>query len=142
MLDQHMGECMLSIINIDNIGIKEHICRYQNCNTNQLLIFRRYVKVKKIFGYPSYYLDQYPSKHDWKVILLKEGGSTYWYQTKNKLKIWKPCDRIPNGIKSRRYQSNASLNSPVVLESKETPHSHHYSVLSGKQNISTEACKV
>ena len=30
MLDQYIGECIVSIFNI-NIGIKEPTCGYQNC---------------------------------------------------------------------------------------------------------------
>ena len=46
MLDQYIGECMVSIININN-GVKEPTHGYQNCNTNQILIFGGYVKVRE-----------------------------------------------------------------------------------------------
>ena len=46
MLDRYIGECMISIIRINN-GIKEPIRGYQNCNTNQILIFGGYVKVRE-----------------------------------------------------------------------------------------------
>ena len=38
----------VSIIDI-NSDIKEPICVNQNCNTNEILIFGGYLKVKKIF---------------------------------------------------------------------------------------------
>lgn len=38
-----IDECMVSIIKVNN-GIKEPACVYQNCNTNQILIFGGYVK--------------------------------------------------------------------------------------------------
>ena len=38
MLDQYIGECMESIIGINN-GSKEPTHGYQNCNTNQISIF-------------------------------------------------------------------------------------------------------
>ena len=47
MLDQYIDdECVVSIISIDN-GVKEPTRGYQNCNTNQILIFDKYVEVKK-----------------------------------------------------------------------------------------------
>ena len=45
MLDQYTSQCMVSIVNIDN-GIKEPTGGYCNCNTNQILIFGGYVKVR------------------------------------------------------------------------------------------------
>ena len=48
MLDQYIGECMVSIINI-NDGIKEPTWEYQICNTSQKLIFGGYVKVRESF---------------------------------------------------------------------------------------------
>ena len=44
MLDRYIGECLVSIININN-GIKKPTRKYQNCNTSQILIFGGYVKV-------------------------------------------------------------------------------------------------
>ena len=46
MLDMYIGECMVLIININN-GFKVPTCGYQNCNTNQILIFGGYVKMRK-----------------------------------------------------------------------------------------------
>jgi hypothetical protein len=43
MLDLYIGECMVSIININN-GFKETTHGYQNCSTNQILIFHSYVE--------------------------------------------------------------------------------------------------
>ena len=37
---------MVSIINTNN-DIKEPTCGHQNCNTNQILIFCEYVKVRE-----------------------------------------------------------------------------------------------
>ena len=45
-LSCHVGECMVSIININNDDIKEPTCGYQNCNTSQILIFGGYVRVR------------------------------------------------------------------------------------------------
>ena len=42
----YIGECMVSIINI-NHGIKEPTLTYQNCNTSQILIYGGYVKGEK-----------------------------------------------------------------------------------------------
>ena len=44
MLDRYIGECLVSIININN-GIKKPTRKHQNCNTSQILIFGGYVKV-------------------------------------------------------------------------------------------------
>ena len=60
MLDQYIGECMVSI----NNGIIEPTYGYQNCYTSQILIFGGYLKVR-IFVYPSYYLGQYHIKPYW-----------------------------------------------------------------------------
>ena len=46
MLVWHVGECMVSIINI-NLSFKEHIHRYQDCNTSQILMFGWYVKARE-----------------------------------------------------------------------------------------------
>ena len=56
----YIGECMVSIINI-NHGIKEPTLRYQNCNTSQILIYGWYVKGERIFVETSYDLGQYHS---------------------------------------------------------------------------------
>ena len=45
MLHQYVGECMVSMININN-G-KERPCGYQNCDPNRILIFSGYVKVRE-----------------------------------------------------------------------------------------------
>ena len=65
----YIGECTVSIININN-GIKDPTCGYQNCNTSQILIFSG--QDKRIFVYPSYYLGQYHSKpyYGMKVLAL------------------------------------------------------------------------
>ena len=39
-------ECMVSITNINN-GIKEPTCQYLNCNSDHILIFGGYVKVRE-----------------------------------------------------------------------------------------------
>ena len=39
---------MVLVININN-GTKESTCGYRNCNTNQILIFGGYVKVRESF---------------------------------------------------------------------------------------------
>ena len=41
----YIGECMVSLINI-NSGIKEPTYGYQICNTTQMLTFGGYVKVR------------------------------------------------------------------------------------------------
>ena len=41
-----IGECLASIININN-GIEEPTHGYQHCNTSQILIFGGYVKVRE-----------------------------------------------------------------------------------------------
>jgi hypothetical protein len=47
MLDWYRGECMVSIVSINN-GMQELICGCQNCNTtNQISILDRYVKVRE-----------------------------------------------------------------------------------------------
>ena len=46
MLDWCIGEFVVSIIIINN-GIKVFTCGYWNCNTNQILIFGGYVKVRE-----------------------------------------------------------------------------------------------
>ena len=46
MLDQYIGECMVSIFNINN-GIKEPTRGYQNCNISHILIFCGYVMVRE-----------------------------------------------------------------------------------------------
>ena len=46
MLVCYIGECMVSLINI-NSGIKEPTHGYQICNTTQILIFGGYVKVRE-----------------------------------------------------------------------------------------------
>ena len=57
MLDRYIGECMVSIININNV-IKEPIQGYQNCNTNQILIFGGYDKVREFMYSQAYYFGQ------------------------------------------------------------------------------------
>ena len=42
----YLGECMETIININNV-IKEPTRGYENCNTSQILIFGGYVKVRE-----------------------------------------------------------------------------------------------
>ena len=49
ILDQYIGDYMVSIINIYN-GIKELTHGYQNCDTNHILIFGRYLG-ERIFIY-------------------------------------------------------------------------------------------
>ena len=44
MLDQYIGECMVSITNVNNI-IKEPTLRYQDCNTSKILIFFEYLRI-------------------------------------------------------------------------------------------------
>ena len=44
MLQWYISECMVSIIKIKN-GIEKPTHGYQNCNTNQILIFGGYDKV-------------------------------------------------------------------------------------------------
>jgi hypothetical protein len=44
LLDRYRGECMVSIMDINN-GIKESTCRYQNYDTMQILICGGYAKV-------------------------------------------------------------------------------------------------
>ena len=56
MLDRYLGECMVSIINV-NIGIKEHTDWYQKFDTSQMLIFG-----EKIFVYRGYYFGEYHYK--------------------------------------------------------------------------------
>jgi hypothetical protein len=46
MLDQYIGECMESIININN-DAKEPTCGYQNCYLSRIVIFGGYVKVRE-----------------------------------------------------------------------------------------------
>ena len=46
MLDQYIGECMVSIIKINN-GIVEPTYGHQNCYTSQILIFGGYLKVRE-----------------------------------------------------------------------------------------------
>ena len=46
MLDQYSGECMGSIININN-GIKKPLCGYQNYIANQILMFGGFVKMRE-----------------------------------------------------------------------------------------------
>jgi hypothetical protein len=58
MLDRYIGECMISIIKINN-GIKEPIYGYQNCNTTQILIFGGYVKVRESVIYMNSYLGEH-----------------------------------------------------------------------------------
>ena len=48
MLGWYIGECMVSLININN-DIKELACGYQNFHTAQILIFNEYVKVRETF---------------------------------------------------------------------------------------------
>ena len=45
MLDQYIGESMVSIMETSN-GINELIHGYQKCNTNQIEIYGGYVKVR------------------------------------------------------------------------------------------------
>ena len=61
MLDWYMGEFMESIINTNN-GIKEATHGSQNCNTNQILTFGGYFKVRKSRYTQSSYLGQDHSK--------------------------------------------------------------------------------
>ena len=50
-LDVHEGECIVSIINNNNNnGIKEPNHGYQNCNTNHILIFGGYSKMRESFN--------------------------------------------------------------------------------------------
>ena len=50
MLDEYIGECIVSMFKINN-GIKERAHGYQNCSTSQILIFGGYVKVRvALFG--------------------------------------------------------------------------------------------
>jgi hypothetical protein len=68
MLDQYTGECMASIMNINN-GIKEPTRRYQNCNTNQTLIFGSYVKVREsLYTRIIIWVDTIPNHIDIRVI--------------------------------------------------------------------------
>ena len=46
MLVWYIGECMLSITNVNN-DIKEPTCGFQNCTTNPLLIVGEYAKVRQ-----------------------------------------------------------------------------------------------
>lgn len=48
MLVWYIGECKVSIINMNN-GIKGPTCGYHNCNSTQKSIHGRYVKVKESF---------------------------------------------------------------------------------------------
>ena len=44
MLDWYIGECIVSVINI-NTGMQEPTCGYLNFNTSQILILGGYVKM-------------------------------------------------------------------------------------------------
>ena len=46
MLDRYIGECMVSIINI-NYDVKEPTCGYQNCYITRIVIFGGYCKVRE-----------------------------------------------------------------------------------------------
>ena len=58
MFDHYINKCTVSVINI-NIGIKEPIRGYRNCNTDQIL---KYGGGEKIFVCPSYHLGHGHSK--------------------------------------------------------------------------------
>ena len=74
--------------NINN-GIKEPTCRYQICNTTQILIFGGCLKVREIFVHPSYYLGQYHSKPCWYwEILHGDECSCMVYRPKWYRKQW------------------------------------------------------
>ena len=42
-----VGECMVSIMNIKH-GIKEPICGYHNCNTNQIFVYLSYCVISGV----------------------------------------------------------------------------------------------
>jgi hypothetical protein len=54
-------KCMVSIINICN-DIEELVCGYQHCNTNQVMIFGRCVKVRESLCTRFIIWGQYHSK--------------------------------------------------------------------------------
>ena len=43
---EYTSECLVAIISTNN-GTKEPTRRYQNCNTNRIMIFSGYVKVRE-----------------------------------------------------------------------------------------------
>ena len=57
MLHQYMGECMISIIIINiNDGINEYFLGYQDCGTNQRLVFGACVKMKETLHARAFFL--------------------------------------------------------------------------------------
>ena len=74
---------MASITNISN-GIKEHACNYQNCNSSQLLIFGRYVKVREsLYVQVVIWIDTMSLNHiNTRVILPRYESSSMIYRPK------------------------------------------------------------
>ena len=64
--------------------LKTPTCKYESCNTCQILIFSGYVKVRESFVYPSSSLDQYHSN----LLILR------WFYLDMKILAWYILDPI------------------------------------------------
>ena len=100
---------MISIININN-GIKKPTHRYQNCKTNQILVFGRYLKAREyLYAWVVIWVNTILDHIDTEAILLKYESSCIvyrpeWYQKQKyhqilipywNQKIWNPHYRYP-----------------------------------------------
>jgi len=85
MLDQHLRECTVLRININN-SIKEPTSGYQNYSTNQRLILDGYLKVRKPFyAQVSSWVRSVLNHNNTRAILLRYEGvcmifKPKWYQ--------------------------------------------------------------
>ena len=83
MLDLYIGECVVSIINI-NDGIKEPTHGYQNCNISQILIFDGYVKMREsLYTQVIICVNTILKCIDTKVILPRYKSSCMVYRPKH-----------------------------------------------------------
>ena len=65
-LDWYIGECMVSITDINN-GIKEPTRGYQNCIASQILIYGGYLKFRE-------------SLYTQVIIWVSNHSKPYWYE--------------------------------------------------------------
>ena len=93
LLDRYISECMISIINI-NSGIQKPTSGYQNCNTNRVLIFDGYLKVRESLNIRVIiWVNTILNHIDTRVILPRYESSCMVYKSKW---YWKQnCRQIP-----------------------------------------------
>lgn len=82
MLDWDIGECMVSLININN-GIKGITCGYQNFKTNPILLFGGYFEVREsLYTHIILWVHSILNHIDTRAILPRYEGSRMVYRLK------------------------------------------------------------